>query len=68
MNEYLPALPAVRADKPSSESGTPQTLQLKKRSGTHGKSAFKQTTLMFGKKPQPSPAPSSAEVVDLSNL
>ena len=66
MNEYMPAMPTMRADRSGSESGTPQDLQLRKHSSS--KSAFKQTTLMFGKKPRPTPTTSSADVVDLSDL
>ena len=68
MNEYMPVLPAVRTDRPSSESDTPAAPQLKKRSGSHGKSAFKQTTLMFGKKPKPTPSTRHGEIVDLSDV
>ncbi|KAL0028186.1 hypothetical protein WJX79_000439 [Trebouxia sp. C0005] len=66
MSEYMPAMPTVRADRSGSESGTPQELQLRKRSSS--KSAFKQTTLMFGKKPRPIPTTSSPDIVDLSDL
>ena len=70
MSEYMPAMHATKADKPASESGTPHELQLKKRPGSHGKSAFKQTTLTFGKKPKSAPTASASgtEVVDLSDL
>lgn len=63
MNKYMPTMPAERAGEPTASGSTPQLSQLKKRMGPHGRSAFKQTTLMFGKKPKTS----SDEVVDLSN-
>ena len=73
MNKYMPAMPAVRANELKAEGSTPQSSQLKKRMGPHGKSAFKQTTLMFGKKPKTNAIMSStvaaaSEVVDLSDL
>lgn len=68
MNQYMPVMPAVTADKPSASGSLPHLLQMKKRMGPHGKSAFKQTTLMFGKKPKTNTNLSTAEVVDLSDM
>lgn len=68
MNQYMPVMPAVTADKPSATDSSPHLPQLKKRMGPHGKSAFKQTTLMFGKKPKITANMGSSEVVDLSDM
>ena len=70
MNKYMPVMSAVRAGASSAEGNTPQSSQLKKRMGPHGKSAFKQTTLMFGKKPKTTAASSlgKAEVINLSDI
>ena len=68
MQEYMPVMPAVKANRPEGASSTPQTLPMKKKSAPLGKSALKQSTLSFGKKPKPMPVASrmSADVVDLS--
>lgn len=68
MNQYMPVMPAVTADKPGGTDHSSHLSQLKKRMGPHGKSAFKQTTLMFGKKPKTTTNIGSSEVVDLSNM
>ena len=68
MNQYMPVMPAVTADKPSPAESLPHQSQLKKRMGPHGKSAFKQTTLMFCKKPKTTTNLSTAEVVDLGDM
>lgn len=65
INQYMPA---VTADKPGATDSSPHLSQLKKRMGPHGKSAFKQTTLMFGKKPKSTANVGSSEVVDLSDM
>ena len=68
MNHYMPVMPAVTADKLGAAESSPHLSQLKKRMGPHGKSAFKQTTLMFGKKAKTTTNMSTAEVVDLSHM
>ena len=59
---------AVRAGASSAEEGTPQSSQLKKRMGPHRKPAFKQTTLMFGKKPKTATSLRNPEVINLSDV
>ena len=68
MQEYMPVMPAAKADRPQGASSTPQTLPMKKQLAPLGKSAMKQSTLSFGKKPKPMLVASrlSADVVDLS--
>ena len=68
MNHYMPVMPAVTADKQDATQSSPHLSQLKKRMGPHAKSAFKQTTLMFGKKPKTIKTMGSTEVVDLSDI
>lgn len=68
MKQYMPVMLAVTADRLGAAEKSPHLSQLQKRMGPHGKSAFKQTTLMFGKKPKPMTNTSSTEVVDLSDM
>ena len=68
MNQYMPVMLAATADKPGATESSPHLSQLKKRMGPHGKSAFKQTTLMFGKKPKTTTNMGSTEVMDLSDI
>ena len=65
MNHYMPA---VTADKPGATESSAHLSQLNKRMRLHGKSAFKQTTLVFGQKPKTTANLSSTEVVDLCDI
>lgn len=68
MKQYMPVMPAVTTDRLGVTEKSPRQSQLQKRMGPHGKSAFKQTTLMFGKKPKPTTNTSSTDMVDLSDM